>query len=343
MATGFGALMLIRKLGRELASIRDIIQETPDMFTQETVERAESLQLALERSSETLKQFKVQAFEKVFNFLERQWWSGLNPAVVGGGGTSQKTQLEEVGRLEDRLKTVTERRKKVDAELAKIATAKERADRRIRDLVLEQLEPAEQLAMLQREQAESAEALLKHSEGTKEFYEAKETLADKALQVLTKMAEIEADRTKEEKEQLAVLKPQEETARRLASAHESIADAQEAQRRAFGDRSRVSLQEAAAGPAMNRYAAEARAMAQMVLAMEDRAKLARFHGRGAFADELTNRALAVRNRLEPVLQSSESDPMAAVRNAVQASAKALQALLDQAQTRGIVVQPRNGP
>jgi hypothetical protein len=50
--------------------------------------------------------------------------------------------------------------------------------------------------MLQREQADAAADVMKHAEGTKEFFESQEKLADKALQVLTKMAEIEADQLK---------------------------------------------------------------------------------------------------------------------------------------------------
>jgi hypothetical protein len=210
-------------------------------------------------------------------------------------------------------------------------------------LQFEQLDSSGQLAMLQREQAEAAQEVLKHADGTKESYEAQETLADKTLQVLKKIEQVQADTTAEEKEQLSLLNQQREAALRLANAHQSIANAKASGEQALGDRSRLTLDEAANMPVMNRYAAEVAALAKRAAALEQQAGLYRAHGRADRADDMANEALAIRQRLEPVLKSAEADPMAGVRAAVEASQEALQSLLDLSQSSGLVVQPRNGP
>jgi hypothetical protein len=209
--------------------------------------------------------------------------------------------------------------------------------------VLEQLEPAEQLAMLQREQADAAAGVMKHAEGTKEFFEEQEKLADKAMQVFKKMEEIAKDRISDEQEQLSLLKQQEEVAIRLRNIQQSITDAKLSEQQALGDRSKLSIDQAANMPVMNRYAAEVAWLSKKAIRLEEQAGLYRAHGYGKRAEDMANEALAIRQKLEPVLRSSDANPMSAVQRAVESSNEAMHALLEQAQNKGIVVQPRNGP
>jgi len=110
-----------------------------------------------------------------------------------GGGISHKTQGEGIARMEEILRTKQERRRKVEADLARLATARERAEAKIRDLQMASLPPAEQLVRLQQEQAKAAERLKSQKEGTREYYMAQEALADAGLQVLLKSKELDSD------------------------------------------------------------------------------------------------------------------------------------------------------
>jgi len=176
---GLGAVMVLRQIGREIEAIRDIVQETPDLFDQGTIDRVESMQRGLELSRETLKQMKVIGFEWMDLALRVRY--NVGPAK---GRISHKTQGEDIERMEAKLRASQERKRKVDADLAKLATARERAEAKIRDLQMASLPPAEQLLRLQQEHAKAAEHLKSQKEGTQEYYRAQEALADLGLQIL---------------------------------------------------------------------------------------------------------------------------------------------------------------
>lgn len=348
LARGFGAVILIRQLGQAVEEVHKEMLKTPDVFTADQIRRIDEAQSAVERVKDTWAAFKTEAVLSLTWILERLESSNLVAkfakqigsavGILGGGisgtGISESRATQEK-RIAEQTQTLTTKRAAIEARLAAISKARERAETAVRDLYYSQLNSIQQLHMLESEREAISRNLEKAGADTAEHFDAQAELSKKLQEIGKKSQEIESAKTAEYEEQRQALI-------KLYNTRLTLEERMAALAQTKADRSKLSIEDLAYSPAFNRQAAQARAMAQGVMMLEARAPYLRLHGRGGTADMMTDRALALRGRLEPVLRSTESDPLAAVKAATEESSQNLKALREMAQSSGLVVHPKNG-
>lgn len=227
---------------------------------------------------------------------------------AGPRGTNTIRDFKEIQRLQEQL----------DSEIKKSQTAGLTAEKELSERVATRLE-------LKRE-IESAE------EGSSKKLEKKIELEKNEQQILRLNKSIEESRLKTKNQQL-------QTHYQLMSAEADMFRNRRLLSETRGDRSRFTVGELV-DSAKDRFAHGSRLRpaesgAVKIFNLEERARIARFFGKDAFADTLTNRALEMRKSMSGVLTSSEADPLRSLQETSAKSSERLDQLLNLAAGKGL--------